>query len=386
MKTVKRHKKINLSLNVSRIIDQKTETYKTNYWLQIYSPCDNSTNIVIEDFFNKKRFLLDNSAFFYVLNYCDIFKPRKNVTEYIKKELDLTQKDAEDIFNELLQYNLLITRSSLSYVAEKKAKLWKKYGWNDALDYFIAIKDYPFLDYESTEARNVDNGLMDKYIKTDPVPPIYKEYKNAKKIPLERNFSSLNDIDLRTLLFEKVFDHESGKEPLTKTQISNVLFNTFGEMGTVEFPVQGEFLLKTSPSGGARHPIEAYMISLDTGFPTGIYHYSVKTNSLEEISSEVDVSEINDIIYKLNTGPQFSIKAVIVFSAIFPRSMWRYREPRSYRVILHDLGHILETMKIISKAFNIKTYFGHGFHESRLANLLNISGQEEAILHYAVLS
>lgn len=366
--------------------DKKIETYKTSYWLQIYSQDDNSTNLLIEDFFNKKRFLLNNSAFFYVLNYSNTFKPRKNIIEYIKKELVLTQKDAVDILNELLKYNLLVTRSSLSYAAEKKAKLWKKYGWNDALDYFIAIKDYPFLDYESIEARNVDNELMGKYIKTDPVPPIYKEYENAKKIPLERNFSSLTDIDLRTLLVEKVFDNESEKEPLTKTQISNVLFNTFGEIGTVEFALQGEFILKTSPSGGARHPIEAYVISLDTEFPTGIYHYSVKTNSLEEISSEVDVSEINDIIYELNTGPQFPIKAVIVLSAIFPRSMWRYREPRSYRVILHDLGHILETMKIVSKAFNIKTYFGHGFHDSRLANLLNISGQEEAVLKFAALS
>jgi hypothetical protein len=40
-------------------------------------------------------------------------------------------------------------------------------------------------------------------------------------------------------------------------------------------------VLKTSPSGGARHPIEAYvLVRRVTGIRPGVYHYSVKRHAL----------------------------------------------------------------------------------------------------------
>lgn len=359
--------------------------YKTNAWLQIYASEENKDGLIIEDFFNKKRFEIKNSIFPQILSFCTKFKYHPEIVDFIKNEFLLSKEDAEAILNELVKYSFLITKSSLCYDAEEKTRFWKRYGWNEALDYYISIKDYPFLDYETIQAKRVEKGLMNRYIKKDPVPSIYKEYKNLKKIPLVKDYSSMDNVDLRKLLIEEVFDYKASSDPLSKKQISDVLFNTFGKTGTVEFELQGEFLLKNNPSGGARHPIEAYPIIFNSEIKKGIYHYSVKDNALEEISSTANLDQIKELIYELKTNPMFPIKMIIVMSAVFPRSMWRYRDPRSYRVILHDMGHILETMKIVCKAFGIKTYYGHGFHDKRLGKLFNISGIDEAVLKFAVL-
>jgi len=360
--------------------------YKRNSWLEVYFDYKNSSYLVIEDYFHKRKFLFENVVFFHVLSFCSTFTQKNKITQFLQTNFKLSKSEIYEIINQLLEKNLLITKSSACYIAEKKSKKWRKYNWYDALDYFISIKDYPFLDYESPEARNVDSGLMEAYFKKNPIPQIYKHYNGVKKIQLEQDHSSLSKVDLKDLLIEKVFDADSTQLPLTRRQISTIFYTTFGETGKVEFPLQGKFLLKTSPSGGARHPIEAYLISINTEIPRGIYHYSVKTNSLEEISSRVNMKLIHDTIYELTTGPQFEIKAIIVFSAVFPRSMWRYREPRSYRVILHDLGHLLETMKIVCKAVGTKSYYGHGFHDSKIAKLLKISGSDEAVLKFAAIS
>lgn len=364
---------------------QNKQQYKTNAWLQIYTSEENRGGLIIEDFFNKKRFEIDNSIFLQILSFCVKFKSRSRIVEFVQKQFNLSTEDVKIVLNELIKNNLLITKLSPSYDAEEKTKFWKKYGWDDALDFYLSLKDYPFLDYESIQAKQVEEVLMNKYIKTDPVPPIDKKYKNVKKIFLEKDFSSMDRVDLRKLLIEKVFDYQATKDSLTKKQVSDVLFNTFGKMGTVEFQPQGEFYLKTSPSGGARHPIEAYPIIFDSEIQNGIYHYSVDENALEQIYSKANLEEIKKLIYELKTNPMFPIKMIIILSAVFPRSMWRYREPRSYRVVLHDMGHILETMKIICKAFGIKTYYGHGFHDAKLEKLLNISGVDEAVLKFVVL-
>ncbi|MBI2032488.1 MAG: SagB/ThcOx family dehydrogenase [Candidatus Levybacteria bacterium] len=362
-----------------------SKKYKTNYWLKAYGSSENQTGVTVEDLLDKRKFLLQEGIFLYVLNCCFKFRTIPEIIKYIHNQLKLSNEIARTIVSQLIDLNLLVDSKSKSYKVEKKAKLWIKYGWEDALDYFVSIKDYPFLDYGSSEAAYVDNTLMEKYIKNDPVPPIYKKYKGAKQVKLMSNDKSLEKTNIGILLEDKVFDISRGNLDLTKRQISNILFYSFGEMGIVEYPLQGKFLVKTNPSGGARHPTEVYFISLDSEIKKGIYHYSVKNNSLEDMKINFSDEKLREIIFELKTGPNFPVKAVLIVSAIFPRSMWRYRESRSYRVILHDLGHIFENLKIIAKAANVNAYFGHGFKDEELEKLLKIDNSKEAVFKFIAI-
>ncbi len=363
-----------------------TKSYKTSYWLQVYPSIESTdgTALVVEDFYAKKTFLLEHPAFFQILSFCNVFQFEYTIEDYIINVLEFSKKESEELISQLVSCGLILEKDAKAHEIEESAYLWKKYSWDDALDYFIAMKDYPFLDYESESANAVDNEMMDGYINHDKVPQIYKNYA-VPQIYLERDDDALDGIGIKEVLVEEVFDTSASSKPLSKSTLSNLLQYTFGKTGLVEFPVQGEFLMKTSPSGGARHPIEAYVMLIDTDLGQGLFHYSVEHHALEKMEVSLSEDELREIIYELKTGPQFKPKAVIIFSAAFPRSMWRYREPRSYRVVLHDLGHLLETMKVVSKSLTINTYYGHGFQDTAIEKALNLDSSTESVLKFAAI-
>jgi len=145
-------------------------------------------------------------------------------------------------------------------------------------------------------------------------------------------------------------------------------------------------LLKSVPSGGARHPTETYVFSIDTELGPGLFHYSVREHGLQRMADLPDEDEMHRLIYELENGPMFPPKAVVVFSSKAERSMWRYREePRSYRVLCHDVGHVLENMKFAAKATGVRIYFGHGIDDARIGPLLELDG-DECVLKFASLA
>jgi len=58
--------------------------------------------------------------------------------------------------------------------------------------------------------------------------------------------------------------------------------------------------------------------------------------------------------------------------------MWRYREPRSYRVVLHDVGHLAETASVVSHALGHSLLCAYGFADRALHELLNTGVDFEA--------
>src|SRR5207244_12109318 len=73
----------------------------------------------------------------------------------------------------------------------------------------------------------------------------------------------------------------SGK-PINFNEMSRLAYYTWGRISSYKTREFGELLHKTSPSAGARHPIETYAIVNNVeGIEPGIYHYSVRDHSLE---------------------------------------------------------------------------------------------------------
>src|SRR5690606_37579204 len=115
----------------------------------------------------------------------------------------------------------------------------------------------------------------------------------------------------------------------------------FGRTGAIPIPwaPSHPLYLKTSPSLGARHPIEAYVAPLDVpGLRPGWYHVCVADERLDMISEAGpgDVEELQRLF------PTFAepVRAIIVLTAYFDRSMFQYREPQTFRSLHLDAGHL----------------------------------------------
>jgi nitroreductase len=86
------------------------------------------------------------------------------------------------------------------------------------------------------------------------------------------------------------------------------------------------------------------------------------------------------------SGPRFAPKAILLLTAKLERPMWRYRDdPRSFRVVLHDAGHVLEQVKLVARALGLVAYVASGLAERELGRWLGLD-DDECMLDYVLIA
>ncbi len=130
--------------------------------------------------------------------------------------------------------------------------------------------------------------------------PLEEKMKLLPATPAPRQFKTLRDADVVRLspleierdtffrtLFARRTHREFGRGKVSLSDISKLLQTTWGVQGYFEANVLGRLPYKTSPSGGARHPGEVYLVALRVdGLERGIYHYQAKDNRLARIPAK----------------------------------------------------------------------------------------------------
>lgn len=183
--------------------------------------------------------------------------------------------------------------------------------------YFHYVHDFPFVDYSDASALAIDADRMRKYSAVASPPPL-RTPRNGSVISLP--------------------DGRVGWEcPDTLNWLSWLLYLAVGEFEIVSQPGRTKFIRKASPSGGAKHPTELWLLLpvAKFGIDAGTYIYAPGVHGLVR-SSRDD--------HMVATGTTISLRARV------ERAMWRYREPRSFRAIPIDVGHVLGTIAMALEA------------------------------------
>lgn len=313
-----------------------------------------------------------------MLEYFKKDKENGEIKQKIEEIFSVSDKDSGNVLEKLVQANIIVKPGKKIRSLIKKRDQWFKYGWGSSFYYHLSSRDFEFLDYSKDSEIIKDQRLMENYLKEYPSPSAYKEYRSKKFYPL---------VNLKMLPPVKFPPNLKRGQSLDKEKLSYMMNLVFGEQFSAEFPVVGKFLAKTSPSGGARHPSEAYLLLLrDVGIPAGIYHYSVKRNGLELLSNiKNKEAKILRFFYKTTHVKNFNAEAIIVISSLFERNMWRYREIRTFRVIFLDIGHLLSTLRIIIKSLGMEVLINHSFDDVFVQKLLNLTTGKERPLYCAIV-
>ena len=130
-----------------------------------------------------------------------------------------------------------------------------------------------------------------------------------------------------------------GRAPLTLRTLAQTLELTFRIQQWVHVPGLGKAAIKTSPSGGSLHPIEAYVLARRVqGRKRGIYHYNAAAHELEWLRQGITTRALE----KNLAGQWWFARGafLIVMTAVFQRTQWKYDFPRTYRVVLAEAGHL----------------------------------------------
>ena len=249
---------------------------------------------------------------------------------------------------------------------EKALRDWK--AWNPAAGFFHMQTKNFYSEEISEEEELLGSGRA-------PVP--IKNYPGAGTIVLLREESAS---EFPRVLRERRTWRKFGGQPIAKEVVARLLHLSFGVQGWMRIPEGGRFALKTSPSGGALHPAEAYLLVQNvSGIPRGIYHYDAVGHRLQKIRRGASPAEIQ----KLLAGQWwFRGAGIVVFlTAIFARTQWKYDYPRAYRAVLAEAGHLCQTFCLTATWLGLAPFCTMAFADTRIEKALKVDGISESVLY-----
>lgn len=262
------------------------------------------------------------------------------------------------------------------------AQKWTSAGWTDALRHYLHTNMLPKLNYGTANGWMEDFRTMREKVELDPPPALAKRYSEASfRLPMVADHIALSLNDA-VLLDPRV----TPKRQTQLNDLATLLVEVFGVSGHKTLAVTGSHLRKTSPSGGSRHPTEAYVVAFAIeGLEQGVYHFDAVGHELELLrTGDVLDQYINDV-FGLNRRIAFTPKAAIILSSIVERSMHRYRDSRSYRVLHFDVGHLLLSSQLVARGLGIPYFSAYSIADDAAEKLLGIDGLMETAMTQIVL-
>lgn len=250
----------------------------------------------------------------------------------------------------------------------------------DARYFHFATRNVPY--EPSLEAQRA--SLVELARRIPPPPPFSS--RTDRVTPLPGSFAEPGDAFWRVLLARRTRRRFSGA-PIARGDFATLLLWTWGQTETIAHPEIGRYVLKTSPSGGARHPIEVYPIALRVeGVAPGVYHYSVERHGLECLRPGA-LSELAELVVRLFANQDWVREAAAVFlmTAVIGRSMWKYRHSHAYRVLLLDAGHLGQTFQLAATALGLAPATSSAMDVPEVERTLELDGVSEIVVYAAAV-
>ena len=223
------------------------------------------------------------------------------------------------------------------------------------------------------EGLDTSVGLRTRY---GPPPPVLHEAGDAsRRIGLPRaahgDFDAL--LDARNTC--RNFDTS---RTLPQAQFAQLLERVFGARGQVHAADDFDVLKKTSPSGGALHPTEAYLIVQRVeGIAPGLYHYRAGDHALQPLPWEGTPEELNAFARLAVVGQQWFAEAhvLVVLAPRFARNFWKYRNhSKAYRVTILDAGHLSQTLFLSATEQGLGAFITAAINEVDIEQAFGLTG------------
>ncbi len=175
---------------------------------------------------------------------------------------------------------------------------------------------------------------------------------------------------------------DTGKA-LPLTDFTRVLYGTFGVMGTEVLAPHVVALKRTSASGGALHPIEAYPLIIKVeGLESGFYHYEGSSHSLALLEAMTE-AQARDLATELTIGQTYFAEAhALVFHvARLDRHHWKYRRhPKAYKAVLLDSGHLSQTFYLLAAERSLGAFYTAAINDADVGLRLRLDLLSEIVV------
>lgn len=245
---------------------------------------------------------------------------------------------------------------------------WGRYGWRDAADFHLATYGLRFVPDEVDGVSYADY-FAEMVNDTDtfgeqPPPQAPLDGELMSEAPGEFELSAtLDDV----LGDAKPINRFTGPD-VTFAEVMPPLRQAFGVQRTVG-GMLGPHHLRSYPSGGARHPFEAYVVSKGfDGLAAGVYHFDAVSGALAGVPDGGDPHQIDPACF--GKGGILTARAVVVLTCRWLRHSWKYRYARSYRMLMLEVGHIVQAINLAAIGNGLNVYHCPSINDRELRRIL----------------
>jgi SagB-type dehydrogenase family enzyme len=294
--------------------------------------------------------------------------------EAINHFVKYTQRSVRSAIAQLVEHGLLLRHGSPELKQDSRiANEWS--AWLPQGSFHFCTKDAVYVDRS-----NWSSDRLKATLPKTPQPKLFKTVKGAMKTELPKRV--FPDSEFVRVLMDRKTHRQFSKQPLSLEAVSQLLSLVWGVNGYVYSRRFGRLHHKTSPSGGARHPGEVYLMALRVkGLRAGLYHYQSVTHQLETIST--NTSRKKAWLYCARQHFVKNAAALFLMTAVFRRTMWKYRHVRAYRVVLLDAGHLCQTFCLVATWLGLAPFCTAAVKDTLIEKDLGIDGIRESVLYVA---
>jgi SagB-type dehydrogenase family enzyme len=316
--------------------------------------------VTVYNFVTRRAFVCASTGIRLLLS-ADDWRSAEDLSELLG---ECSAPEVGDQVARLVELNALVVEGTK--VAAKDEDYRSRWRWGPVAGlYHFSVRDASYSD-------------EDQLFAGEDSPLLFRRHTNGIALPMAPESENLWRV-LRRRRTERLFSDGA----ISKESLAAIMFGGFGITGFIEDAATGRMPLTMSPSGGALNPFEGYVLvrAVDELAP-GVYHYSGFDHSLELVRAGPAGPA-----GRLLAGQQWadSAAAVVFFVANFGRTMWKYRSPVSYRVVMIEAGHIGQNIQLVATERELLAAPTCALRESMIEELLGIDAVDEAVVYAIAL-
>lgn len=223
------------------------------------------------------------------------------------------------------------------------------------------------------ETKYQRNRLPGGWLDWGKKPETCKRYPSAPKIRLAEP-QCKGGRPLWDVMRQRRSVRSFQEEALTGEELSQILWAAQGITC-----VTGGFGLRTAPSAGALYPVETYAVVHSVeGIEPGKYHYGVENHELDQL----ETGDFRSAVARaaLDQDIAFWANVVLIWTAIFERSKWKYKQ-RAYRYVYLDAGHIAQNVALAAVSMGLGSCQIAALYDDEANTVLGVDGVEESTIY-----
>ena len=330
-------------------------------------------SLVWDDYLHHRQFRISEAAEL----LCRKLNRFTDVDELLAPLTDADADAVRAVLAELLDAGVLVEEGAPEHTAERALLAgWSSWGAG-ARHFHFASRTLADTVYQQADEHDAD---LDTKAATEPPPPPFRALGGPRvPLPALDQDADWGARGLLDVLLDRRTTRDFGADPITLDQLGQLLAvlgspsprrPRIGRTGTV---------FKATPSGGGRHPVELYLHATRvTGLPPGWYHHDGQAHALESLGH---CWQRADLVAA--AGDQDWVgdaAAVIAYTAVLPRTRWRYDTPRAYRVVQMDVGHLSQTAYLVATAMGLGVGYTAALRDELVERALGCDPHHEIVL------